>query len=318
MNGLRWGLYDAADMASAADAFKEQADISLEFVTERTAVLCRGFGANGAYLYYDVNASTKGDWASVSPVSDIGESVTVRDITDNCTIAPSTGKIFYCWNTKADGSGENYFPGDNLTLKGECTVLYAIWKTQFEMDAINRVNHFTDVSKDAYYYDATIWAHYHDPQITGGTSATSFSPNADCTRAQAVTMLWASLGKETPAAAQSSFKDVKKTDWFYLPVMWAKERGITEGVGGGIFGVKQSCTRAQIVTFLWKSAGSPSPKSRSCPFTDVKRDAYYRTAVIWAYENGITSGTSDTTFSPGKKCSRAQIVTFLYKKSLIF
>ena len=100
--------------------------------------------------------------------------------------------------------------------------------------------------------------------------------------------------------------------YYYEAVKWAQEKGITGGIGNGLFGPDQPCTRAQIVTFLWRAAGSPEPKTMSS-FSDVSTDSYYETAVLWAVENGITKGTSDTTFSPDATCSRAQIVTFLWR-----
>ena len=111
----------------------------------------------------------------------------------------------------------------------------------------------------------------------------------------------------------SPFSDVSTSAYYYEAVKWAQEKGITGGIGNGLFGPNQPCTRGQIVTFLWRAAGSPAPKSVSMPFTDVPKGSYYETAVLWAVENGITKGTSDTTFSPDATCSRAQIVTFLWR-----
>ena len=111
----------------------------------------------------------------------------------------------------------------------------------------------------------------------------------------------------------SPFSDVSTSAYYYEAVKWAQEKGITSGIGNGLFGSNQPCTRGQIVTFLWRAAGSPAPKSVSMPFTDVPKGSYYETAVLWAVENGITKGTSDTTFSPDATCSRAQIVTFLWR-----
>ena len=111
----------------------------------------------------------------------------------------------------------------------------------------------------------------------------------------------------------SPFSDVSTSAYYYEAVKWAQKKGITGGIGNGLFGPNQPCTRAQIVTFLWRAAGSPAPKSASMPFTDVPKDSYYETAVLWAVENGVTKGTGDTTFSPDATCSRAQIVTFLWR-----
>ena len=111
----------------------------------------------------------------------------------------------------------------------------------------------------------------------------------------------------------SPFSDVSTSAYYYEAVKWAQEKGITGGIGNGLFGPNRPCTRAEIVTFLWRAAGSPAPKSASMPFTDVPKGSYYETAVLWAVENGITKGTSDTTFSPDATCSRAQAVAFLWR-----
>ena len=111
----------------------------------------------------------------------------------------------------------------------------------------------------------------------------------------------------------SPFSDVSTSAYYYEAVKWAQEKGITGGIGNGLFGPNQPCTRAQIVTFLWRASGSPEPKTASNPFTDVAANAYYCKAVLWAVENGITTGTSATTFSPGAPCTRAQGVTFLWR-----
>ncbi|MBQ3258821.1 MAG: S-layer homology domain-containing protein [Oscillospiraceae bacterium] len=113
-------------------------------------------------------------------------------------------------------------------------------------------------------------------------------------------------------AADNLFTDVKATDWYYSSVLWAKEQGITSGKGEMNFAPNEGCTRAQVVTFLWAANGRPLPLRKCNPFGDVSPDAWYATAVLWAVEKGITSGTSSDTFSPDAECTRAQIVTFLY------
>jgi hypothetical protein len=136
MNGVRWNLFGTSDGAAAATAWENNVGISTGFVADRTAAMNKGLGANGVYVYYDVNGANSGSWATVSVISEIGERITVRAITGNGTVTPPSGKKFYEWNTAPDGSGDAYKPGDQLTLSGECTVLYAIWKTQAEIDAI--------------------------------------------------------------------------------------------------------------------------------------------------------------------------------------
>ena len=128
-----------------------------------------------------------------------------------------------------------------------------------------------------------------------------------------MTVLWNAYGKKTPSNPDNSFSDVKKGRYYYDAVYWAKEKGITSGVSTTKFGVGQTCKREQAVTFLWKAAGAPEPLTSVCPFQDVTQDKYYYKAVLWAKENGITSGVSETKFGVGKTCTREQIVTFLYK-----
>ena len=179
----------------------------------------------------------------------------------------------------------------------------ALWNFQFD--------DVSDLSQ--YYYDPVYWAFYHDPQITKGTSDTKFSPDAGCTRAQAVTFLWRAAGEPEPTSKDNPFVDVKESDYFYKAVLWAVEKGITTGTSATTFRPEQTCTRAQIVTFLWRNAGKPEPASSANPFIDVKDGDYFAKAVLWAVEDGITTGTSATTFRPENTCTRAQIVTFLYR-----
>ena len=172
---------------------------------------------------------------------------------------------------------------------------------------------FVDVKKDDYFFDAVIWAVGHDPVITKGTDETHFSPNASCTRAQAVTFLWRAAGSPEPKATDNPFDDVKETDYFYKAVLWAVEEGITKGTGAAAFSPNSTCTRGQIVTFLHRAQGSPEPGTTDNPFGDVTEADYYYSAVLWAVGNDITKGTSATAFSPNSTCTRGQIVTFLYR-----
>ena len=169
--------------------------------------------------------------------------------------------------------------------------------------------YFIDVPESAYYYDAVYWA--VDEGITNGTTATTFSPNNACTRAQMVTFLWRAAGEPEPETTVNPFTDVAAGAYYYDAVLWAVEQGITNGTTATTFSPDATVTRAQTVTFLWRSAGSPAATGSS--FADVASDAYYAGAVAWAVSEGITNGTTATTFSPGSSCTRAQIVTFLYR-----
>lgn len=176
-------------------------------------------------------------------------------------------------------------------------------------------NPFTDVAEDAYYCKPVLWAKAQG--ITGGTSATTFSPDATCTRGQVVMFLWRSAGSPQPKSTANPFTDVSESDYFYTAVLWAKENGITGGTSATTFGPDAPCTRAHVATFLWRSEGSPEPKNGKNPFTDVGDSDYFRTAVLWAVENQVTSGIGQGLFGPDAPCTRGQIVTFLYKTSLI-
>ena len=172
-------------------------------------------------------------------------------------------------------------------------------------------NPFVDVEEGQWYFEPVLWA--VEQGITSGTSATTFAPNAICSRAQVVTFLWRAMGSPEPASAENPFSDVNAADYFYKAVLWAVENGITSGTGGGKFSPNSPCTRSQVVTFLWRTMGQPAPQRTDNPFTDVASGIYYYQPVLWAVENGITSGTSATTFAPDNPCTRAQVVTFLYR-----
>ena len=171
-------------------------------------------------------------------------------------------------------------------------------------------NPFIDVPAGSYYEDAVVWA--VEKGITKGTDATHFSPNGICTRAQAVTFLWRAAGSPAAKSSAMPFTDVKAGSYYYDAVLWAVENGITKGTTSTTFSPYQNCSRAQIVTFLWRSQNSPAAGTAN-PFTDVKASAYYADAVLWAVKEDVTKGTTSTTFSPDANCTRAQIVTFLYR-----
>ena len=210
--------------------------------------------------------------------------------------------------------------GDTLSVSVDGVITYAGTSSKGTASAtIVDPMPFTDVPANQYYYDAVLWAINHDPQITNGTNAagTLFSPDATCTRAQIVTFLWRAMGQPKPASMENPFTDVKKGSYYYDAVLWAVENGITNGTNaaGTTFSPDQSCTRGQVVTFLYRAEKKPVVNNTTNPFTDVKEDSYYSDAVLWAVENKITNGTNaaGTTFSPDVTCTRGQIVTFLYR-----
>ena len=180
----------------------------------------------------------------------------------------------------------------------------------FKAEQSTGKNPFTDVPAGSYYEDAVIWA--VDKGITTGTSATTFNPNGICTRAQAVTFLWRAAGSPAAKSAVMPFTDVKAGSYYYDAVLWAVEQGITKGTSDTMFSPDATCSRAQIVTFLWRSQKSPAAGTAN-PFADVAADTYYIDAVLWAVKHNITVGTTFSIFSPDEECTRAQIVTFLYR-----
>ena len=205
----------------------------------------------------------------------------------------------------SDGAVTEYLlpaPGHNY-VDGVCT------RCGLKQDVFER---FTDVYPGKYYSEALVWA--VENGITSGTSPTTFSPNRTCTREQVMTFLWKAAGSPAPAGQVNPFEDVPDGKYYRDPVLWAyyHEPQITGGVSEASFGVGYGCTRAQVVTFLYAAAGAPAVTATENPFADVEETDYYYQAVLWAYENGVTGGTTATTFSPKDTCTRAQIVTFLY------
>ena len=170
---------------------------------------------------------------------------------------------------------------------------------------------FRDVTQSDYYYDAVQWA--VEKGITEGTSATTFSPDASCTRAQMVTFLWRAAGSPAPKSTVNPFTDVSASDYYYNAVLWAVENGITTGISADRFAPGATVSRAQTVTFLYRANGSPAASGAS--FSDVAADEYYANAVAWAVRSGITTGTGNGKFTPNAPCTRGQIVTFLYRSS---
>lgn len=170
---------------------------------------------------------------------------------------------------------------------------------------------FTDVPAGAYYEAPVDWA--LENGITNGATETTYNPSGTCLRAQVVTFLHRAAGNPAPASNKNPFTDVKSGDYFYQPVLWAVEKGITNGTSAASFGSYANCNRAAVVTFLWRAAGSPEPESTTNPFVDVKTTDFFYKPVLWAVENGITNGVDATHFGPATDCNRAQVVTFLYR-----
>lgn len=228
---------------------------------------------------------------------------------------PKGGKITVYYNndkqeelalSTATVSGfSNLFAGD-VTL----TATYGGKKVQFKV-LILAENPFADVKVIDYFEIPVLWA--VTLGLTNGTDATHFSPTANCTRGQIVTFLWRAAGEPEPQSANNPFTDVKSNQYYYKAVLWAVENGITNGMGNNQFKPDDTCTRGQVVTLLHRAKGKPAA-SGTIAFTDVKKGEYYYEAVLWAVQNGITTGMSATKFEPNTTCTRGQIVTFLYRE----
>ncbi|MFQ8837964.1 MAG: S-layer homology domain-containing protein [Oscillospiraceae bacterium] len=256
-----------------------------------------GSGGSGGYVpgYYIIRA-TAGAGGSITPSGD----VSVRaGANQTFTITPNRG--YAVSDVKIDGrsiGAVRSYTFENISASHTIEVQFRVRSS------------FVDVPSGSYYEDAVDWAVANG--ITTGTDAAHFSPDGICTRAQAVTFLWRAAGRPAPESRTMPFTDVPADSYYYDAVLWAVENGITKGTSSTTFSPDDTCTRAQIVTFLWRSEQSPAAGS-SNPFTDVSADAYYADAVLWAVKEAITTGTTRTTFSPDAECTRAQIVTFLWR-----
>ena len=260
-----------------------------------------GSGGGSGYSYYTIKA-TAGTGGSISPSGN----VSVREGRDQTfTITPDKG--YAVANVKIDGKSigaVKSYTFENVRRTHTIEVIF------MKANGNPQTGVFVDVATGSYYEDAVDWA--VENGITKGTDDTHFSPDGICTRAQAVTFLWRAAGSPEPKTNTMPFTDVNAGSYYYDAVLWAVENGITKGTSDTTFSPNMTCSRAQIVTFLWRSEKSPAAGTAN-PFADVKSTAYYAGAVLWAVENDITKGTTNTTFSPDADCTRAQIVTFLWR-----
>ena len=209
------------------------------------------------------------------------------------------------------------FGAENLTALTAEDVAYALSVMGMVqgMDKLERpgapiANPFADVAEGSFYHDAVMWAVKEG--ITTGADASHFLPEALCQRASVVTFLWRAAGSPEPETDVNPFVDVTEDSFFYKAVLWAVEQGITTGVDAKHFAPFGNCSRAQVVTFLWRASGCPDASAEN-PFTDVAQGSFYEEAVLWAVEKGITNGMSSSIFGVDSICNRAQIVTFLYR-----
>ncbi|UYJ29248.1 MAG: S-layer homology domain-containing protein [Clostridiaceae bacterium] len=260
-----------------------------------------GSGGGSGYSYYTIKA-TAGAGGSISPSGN----VSVREGRDQTfTITPDKG--YAVANVKIDGKSigaVKSYTFENVRRTHTIEVIF------MKANGNPQTGVFVDVATGSYYEDAVDWA--VENGITQGTDDTHFSPDGICTRAQAVTFLWRTAGSPASKTHAMPFTDVPVGSYYYDAVLWAVENGITKGTSDTTFSPNMTCTRAQIVTFLWRSEKSPAAGTAN-PFADVKSTAYYADAVLWAVKENITKGTTSTTFSPNADCTRAQIVTFLWR-----
>ena len=258
-------------------------------------------GSGHSYSYYTIKA-TAGTGGSISPSGN----VSVREGRDRTfTITPDKG--YAVANVKIDGKSigaVKSYTFKNVRRNHAIEVIFT------KVNGNPQTGVFVDVATGSYYEDAVDWA--VENGITKGTDDTHFSPDGICTRAQAVTFLWRTAGSPASKTSAMPFTDVPVGSYYYDAVLWAVENGITKGTSDTTFSPNMTCTRAQIVAFLWRSEKSPAAGTAN-PFADVKSTAYYADAVLWAVKENITKGTTSTTFSPNADCTRAQIVTFLWR-----
>ena len=293
------GWYDGSKFYAAGASYKVSATATLN---ASWSYISSGSSSYDPTYSVSTPSKTENGSVTVSPKSaSKGDTVTV-------TVKPDSGYVLETL-TVTDKNG------NELTLKdkgdGKYTFTMPAGKVEVKatfMEDNSMLNFFYDVPNGAYFYEAVKWA--VDKGITNGLSDTMFGPYESCTRAQIVTFLWRAAGSPEPKT-MSSFTDVPASAYYAKAVAWAVENGITNGMTETTFAPDATCTRGQSVTFLYRALGKKVESSAN--FTDVKSDAFYADAVNWAVASDVTNGTSNTTFSPNADCTRAEIVTFLYR-----
>ena len=263
--------------------------------------------SSSSTTYYDVNAAVSGEGGSVAAGTKRASRGTTVTVTATAASGYQVAQV-----SAVDKDGKTV----SLTDKGDGVYTFVMPASKVDVTARfaqvqkpEEKDPYGDVSKDSYYYDAVKWA--AETGVTTGVGDGLFAPEWVCTRGQIVTFLWRASGSPAPKATELPFTDVAADAYYAQAVLWAVEKGITNGTSETTFGPDQTCTRAHAVAFLYRMSGSPAAAGST--FSDVAADAYYSAAVAWAVEKGITNGTSGTTFSPDDTCTRGQIVTFLYR-----
>lgn len=279
-------------------------NVEVKAIFEKNTSTGGGGGGGGVTTYaITVKSAKNGDVTASHKTASKGTAVTLTVDPDKGyvldTLTVLDGKDKEIKLTEKNGKYTFTMPASKVTVAAT-----------FKASAPTGKNPFIDVPAGSYYEDAVVWA--VEKGITSGTSAVTFDPNGNCTRAQAVTFLWRAAGSPAPKTKVMPFTDVPSGSYYYDAVLWAMEQGITKGTSDTMFSPDATCTRAQIVTFLWRANGSPAVSGNSA-FTDVAADAYYAAAVKWAEKNGVTGGIGGGLFGSNNNCTRAQIVTFIYR-----
>ena len=293
------GWYDGSKFYAAGASYKVSATATLN---ASWSYISSGSSSYDPTYSVSTPSKTENGSVTVSPKNaSKGDTVTV-------TVKPDSGYVLETL-TVTDKNGDEL----KLTDKGNGKYTFTMPGSKVEVKATfmednSVLNFFYDVPNGAYFYEAVKWA--VDKGITNGLSDTMFGPYESCTRAQIVTFLWRATGSPEPKTA-SSFTDVPANAYYAKAVAWAVENGITNGMTATMFAPDATCTRGQSVTFLYRALKGTA--SGSTNFTDVQSDAFYADAINWAVANNVTNGTSNTTFSPNADCTRAEIVTFLYR-----
>lgn len=301
-SGLTSGVYLTNPSGALASNYYVSSTANGVWTVSYSAPYSGGSSSYDPTYSVSTPSKTKNGSVTVSPKSaSKGDTVTV-------TVKPDSGYVLETL-TVTDKNG------NELTLKdkgnGKYTFTMPAGKVEVKatfMEDNSMLNFFYDVPNNAYYYEAVKWA--QEKGITGGIGNGLFGPNQPCTRAQIVTFLWRAAGSPEPKA-MSSFADVSTDAYYAKAVAWAVENGITTGTGDDKFSPDATCTRAQSVTFLFRAIGKLVDSKAE--FSDVLTDSYYANAVAWAVENGVTNGIGDGLFGPDNSCTRAQIVTFLFR-----
>lgn len=300
-NGKVTAVAEGTAHITAKTVDGEKTAVCAVTVTAKSSGSSSSGGSSSPSYSVTTPGKTENGTMTVSPRSaEKGDTVTI-------TVKPDSGYQLDAL-TVTDKNGNEL----KLTDKGNGKYTFTMPAGKVEIKATfvkeAEVSPFSDVSTTAYYYEAVKWA--REKGITGGTGNGLFGPNQPCTRAQIVTFLWRAAGSPEPKN-MSSFTDVPADSYYAKAVAWAAENGITGGTGDGQFSPDATCTRAQSVTFLFRAIGKLVDSKAE--FNDVLTDSYYANAVAWAVENGVTNGIGDGLFGPNNSCTRAQIVTFLFR-----